>query len=390
MIFTAAKDREDAMSVDSGLKVVIIGGGLVGCACGYYLARSKINVTILEKDFLASGASGANAGLLALGMPDLPQTAHLYRESRRIMQKEIESEIGDFEYVHGGMLFAAMDENDVHALQKRGEGYRAVGIKSHFLNSKEVIQAEPILNPDVAGGLFVPETGHFNPFLLVQGLARCVVDKGGKIFTSVCVNAIKKDETRFSIHTDGETFFADAVVVANGWQASELVRPMGIVLPVVPARGQIIISEPLAPLTEKAVHSPYDIYMRQTKSGTCQIGSHTEFAGPNKTVTLAKLCRYSEDITRIIPFFKHIRMLRAYAGLRPLTPDSLPIVGKAPGIENLILACGHSRTGASLSLVTGKMVSELLINGESSLDISPWSIDRFKGKTFKEPTNDER
>ena len=83
-------------------------------------------------------------------------------------------------------------------------------------------------------------------------------------------------------------------------------------------------------------------------------------------------------------------MLRAYAGLRPLTPDSLPIVGKAPGIENLILACGHSRTGASLSLVTGKIVSELLLNGESSLDISPWSLDRFEGKTFQELTDDER
>lgn len=378
------------MPVDSGLKVVIIGGGLVGCACGYYLARSKINVTILEEHFLASGASGANAGLLALGMPDLPETAHLYRESRRMMQEDIEPEIGDFEYVHGGMLFAAMDDSDINALKRRAESYRAVGIKSHFLVSKEVVQAEPILNPDVAGGLFVPETGHFSPFLLVQGLSRFLADKGGKIFTGVRVTAIEKDESRFLIQTDGETFFADAVVVANGWQAGELVESLGIVLPIVPARGQIIISEPLAPLTEKAVHSPYDIYMRQTKSGTCQIGSHTEFAGPNKTVTLAKLCRYSEDITRIIPFFKKVRMLRAYAGLRPLTPDSLPIVGKAPGIENLILACGHSRTGASLSLVTGKIVSELLLNGDPSLDISPWSLDRFKGKTFKECTDDER
>jgi sarcosine oxidase subunit beta len=159
------------------------------------------------------------------------------------------------------------------------------------------------------------------------------------------------------------------------------------VLPVVPARGQIIISEPISPLTKKIIISLHHMYMRQTVSGTCQIGSHTELVGPSKEVTLAKLREYTKDLTRILPFFKKVKMLRAYAGLRPLSPDSLPIVEEAPGIEGLILACGHSRTGVSLALFTGKIVSELLLEDHTSFDISHWSLARFGGKSFEECYN---
>jgi sarcosine oxidase subunit beta len=344
-------------------------------------------VTILEAKFLASGASGANAGLLSLGMPDRPDVAHIYAESRRLMQEEIPSEIGDFEYVQGGILYVAMDEDDLRALEMREEAFREEGIESTFLTSEQMVREEPILSPEVAGGLFVPKTGHFNPFLLTHGLARSVTEKGGRIVAGTRVNSIEKNQTGFLLQTDTRAVSADAVVLATGWQSDELTESLGFTVPVVPARGQIIITEPLAPLTRKGIHSAHHIYMRQTVSGTCQIGSHTEFVGPDRNVTLEKLRRYAEDITQMIPFLKQARMLRAYAGLRPLTPDALPFVGAAPGTEGLILACGHSRTGASLSIVTGRIVSELIMEGEPSLDISPWSLDRFGEKTFEECYN---
>jgi len=372
------------MPVGRGLKVVIIGGGIVGCGCGHFLACAGAHVTILEQRFLASEASGANAGLLALGVLDSPEVTLLYRESRRLIQEELARETGTFEYVQGGMLFVILDERDLRALEMRAEELRAAGIDCRTLTREELVHQEPILSPGMSGGLYVPRTGHFNPFLLTHRLARSVLDRGGNIFAGVRALSIDKDEKGFSVRTDGETFRADAVVLATGWEAGELAQPLGIVLPVVPARGQIIITEPLGPLTQKVIITPHDMYMRQTVSGTCQIGSHTEFVGPIKDVTLAKLREYTKDMTRIIPFFRKVRMLRAYAGLRPLTPDAMPIVGEAPGIEGLILACGHSRTGASLSAVTGKIVSELLLKGGASLDISPWSLDRFGGKSFEE------
>lgn len=375
------------MPSGSKLSVAIIGGGLVGCACGHYLARKGADVTILEANFLASGASGANAGLLSLGMPDRPDVAHLYAESRRLMQEEIPSEIGDFEYVQGGMLYVAMDDDDIRALEMREEAFRKEEIECIFLTPKQILREEPILSPAVTGGLFVPGTGHFNPFLLNHGLGRSVIDKGGRIVTGVRVTSIEKNQAGFLLQTDSRVVPADAVVLATGWQAGELTEPLGFTIPVVPARGQIIITEPLAPLTRKAIHSAHHIYMRQTVSGTCQIGSHTEFVGSDKAVTLEKLSRYAKDITQMIPFFKQARMLRAYAGLRPLTPDALPFVGAAPVMEGLFLACGHSRTGASLSIITGKIISELVMDGEPSLDISPWSLDRFGGKTFEECYN---
>lgn len=375
------------MPVGSGLKVLIVGGGLIGCGCGYFLSRAGARVTILEENFLSSGASGANAGLLSLGVPERPDVAHLYGESRRLMLEEMEPEIGDFEMVRSGILYVAMDDTGIQALKMRADAFRATGIAFTELTAGELLQEEPRLSPGVAGGLLARESGNFNPFLLNHGLARCLTRNGGSITTGVSVKSIEKDGRGFSLKTDGDTYTADAVVLANGWQARELAEPLGITLPVVPARGQIIISEPLAPFARKAIHSTHHIYMRQTESGTCQIGSHTEFVGPDRGVTLEKLGAYAREISEMIPFFGKVRMLRAYAGLRPLTPDSLPIVEKAPGLDGLVLACGHSRTGASLSVVTGKIVSELLLEGRSSLDISPWSLARFDGKTYEEFTN---
>jgi glycine/D-amino acid oxidase-like deaminating enzyme len=372
------------MSGLGALKVVIIGGGSVGCGCGHYLACGGAHVTILEQQFLASGASGANAGLLALGPVDRPEVTGLYMEARRLMKEQIAQEIGDFEYVHGGMLFVALDEGEARVLEERAKDYRAAGIQCENLTTREIVREEPILSPELSGGLFVPKTGHFNPFLLTVGLARSVVARGGKVLTGVKAQSIEKKGKGFSVRANGEVFSSDAVVLATGWQASELAAPMGLVLPVVPARGQIIISEPLAPMTRKTIISLHHLYMRQTVSGTCQIGSHTELVGPSKEVTLAKLGEYARDVTRIIPFFDRVRMLRAYAGLRPLSPDELPMVGGVPGIEGLILACGHSRSGVSLALLTGKIVSELLLEGHTSLDVSPWSPSRFGGRTFEE------
>lgn len=371
----------------TGLNVVIIGGGAVGCGCGHYLARAGAHVSILEQRFLACDASGANAGILSIGPIDQPEVARLYLESRRLMQEEIAQEIGDFEYVHGGILYVALDEEDYRTLKTQAEEFRTAGIDCDYLTPEELLREEPIISPEMAGGLFVSTTGNFNPFLLTQGLARSVVDKGGKIFPGVKAQAIEKDGKGFSVRTNGESFSADAVVLATGWQASELAEPLGIVLPVVPARGQIIISEPISPLSQKIIMSLHHMYMRQTVSGTCQIGSHTELVGPSKEVTLAKLREYTKDLTRILPFFKKVKMLRAYAGLRPLSPDSLPIVEEAPGIEGLILACGHSRSGVTLALVTGKIVSELLLEEHTSFDISHWSLARFGGKSFEECYN---
>jgi sarcosine oxidase subunit beta len=368
----------------SGLNVVIVGGGAVGCGCGHYLAREGAKVTVLEERFPAGGASGANAGILGLGPVEWPEVARLYKESRRLMQGELVQEIGDIEYVHGGLLYLALDEKDALALQERAEQCVDVGIECQYLTSEELLREEPIVSPEMIGGLLVSETGHFNPFLLTNGLARSVKDKGGKVLSGVRVQSIQKDGAGFSVQTNGDTYYADAVVLATGWQAPELAAPLGIVIPVAPARGQLIVSEPLGPVTQKVIMSLHHIYFRQTLSGTCLIGSHTELVGPSKEVTLAKLREYTEGVSRIVPLARKMRMLRAFAGLRPLSPDGLPIVGEAPGMEGLVLACGHSRTGVTLTPITGKLVSELVLDGRTSLDISPWSLSRFGGKPFEE------
>jgi len=365
------------------LKVVIVGGGVVGCACGHYLARAGAEVTILERRFLACGASGANAGIIGIGLLDPPVLARLFAESRRLLV-ELAEEIDDFEYTNGGTLFVGLDEADAGELKQRFQEYRAAGLECELLSPEEMVREEPLATPDASAGLFAAISAHVNPFLLTHALARSVGRMGGKVVTGVTVRSIETDGNGLAVTTGEGRISADAVVLASGWRAVELLEPLGIVLPVAPARGQIIISEPLAPLTRKIIVSCLDIYTRQTADGTFQIGSHTELVGPRKDVTLTKLRAYTDGVTRIVPFFKNIRMLRAYAGLRPFCADARPIVCPAPGTPGLVLACGHSRTGVNLAPVTGKIVCELLTEGRSSLDISPWDLARFGGKGFEE------
>lgn len=367
----------------SALKVVIVGGGVIGCACGHYLSRAGADVTIVERRFLACGASGANAGIIGIGLIDPPALARLFAESRRLLAELVE-EIDDFEHTNGGTLFVGLDEADAEELKRSFERYRAAGLECELLSPEEMVRREPLATPAASAGLFAAISAHVNPFLLTHALARSVVRMGGKVLTGVTVRSIDTDGSGLAVATSEGRMSADAVVLASGWQASELLEPLGIVLPVAPARGQIIISEPLAPMTRKIIVSCHDIYARQTADGTFQIGSHTELVGPRKDVTLAKLRAYTDGVTRIVPFFKNVRMLRAYAGLRPLCADARPIVCPAPGRPGLVLACGHSRTGVNLAPVTGRIVCELVREGCSSLDISPWDLARFGGKGFEE------
>lgn len=371
------------MSATHDLKVVIIGGGLVGCACGYFLAQKGAHVTILEKNFLASGASGANAGFLSVGPVDSVREIKLFKEARRMVQEELTGRINTFEYVHGGLLYVALSDQDEDELRFKAEALSELDIDSELLHGKALQKREPLLSPHLPCGLFIPSTGHFNPFLLNHAFADSVVQNGGNVHQGVFVTSIKPENSGFSVQSDKQRFQADAVVLATGWQAGELAKPLGLSVPVIPARGQVIVSEPLSPITQKTITTLYDNYLRQTVSGTCQIGSQLELVGPVKTLTLPTLRELVERITEVIPFLRNVRMLRAYAGLRPLSPDSMAIVGEASGIKGLFLACGHSRTGATMSTLTGRVISELIIDGRTAVDISLWDPTRFEGKTFE-------
>ena len=206
------------------------------------------------------------------------------------------------------------------------------------------------------------------------------------MLTDVDVRSIEKDGAGFTVQSTDGAFSADAVVLAAGWRAAQLAAPLGIVLALAPARGQIIITEPLAPLTRKILVG--GVYIRQTGDGTFQIGSHVELVGPRKDVTFEKLRTFADAAVKLVPFFRNVRMLRAYAGLRPLSADGKPMVGEAPGMPGLVLACGHSTTGVMLAPLTGKSVCELVMEGRASRDISPWDPARFEGKGFQECHNE--
>jgi glycine/D-amino acid oxidase-like deaminating enzyme len=157
-----------------------------------------------------------------------------------------------------------------------------------------------------------------------------------------------------------------------------LLSPLGLKIPIVPARGQVILTEACQRLTEHVILFLNHLYIRQTASGNFYLGSHTEFVGFENRITLEKITAFTQAFTRAVPLLARLRALRFFAGFRPVCEDNLPVIGPVPGCSGLIVASGHGRTGVRFSASTGKAVSELVMDGKTEHPIGAFSPGRFE------------
>ncbi len=162
---------------------------------------------------------------------------------------------------------------------------------------------------------------------------------------------------------------------AGGWSTA-LAATVGIRLPVEPGKGQILATEPIPPVTKRVLNSS-GAGIRQNRRGEVIIGSTLEFVGFDKTVYPQAISDLLAEAARIFPTLRDAKVRDSWAGLRPMTPDTMPIIAPAPGIDGLWLATGHSRTGLSYAAGTGRAIADLILHGET-----PLPIERFKSRSF--------
>jgi sarcosine oxidase subunit beta len=382
--------------------VVVIGGGVIGCSVAYHLAKRGIDVTIVERDDIASGTSGAcdKAVLLQSKNPGLHLEMAL--ESVKLfpqLQRDLDT---DIEFKNNGGMIVIKTQEQWQVMQEFVERQKKVGLKVELLGREQALQRQPAFAQDIVGSTYSPMDGEVNPINLTLGFFRGAKKYGAKPLLSTEVRGIKVEKDRVSsVLTTGEEILTRFVVNACGVYAPVIGRMVGVDIPIIPRRGQIIVTEPVPPLIHGDVNCARYITAKfkpellgndenaglgiglslgQTENGNLLIGGTREFVGYDRRTTHRALRAILKHAVSLVPALKDISIIRSFAGLRPYTSDGLPILGEVENLKGFIMAAGHEGDGIALSAVTGKIISEIIADGRTSLniDMGKLSLSRFK------------
>jgi sarcosine oxidase subunit beta len=364
--------------------VVIIGGGAIGAAVAHSLTRAGTSVTLVERGGLAREASGANVGLVTLFSGhsfDEPDPGPVYALTKMSADAYLTlgEEVGiDIEYERcGGVVFADTPEK-LAVIRRAWEGYRRAGVPVEWLDAPGVRECEPAFFHDgILGGAFAPLNGQVNPLLLTRALALGAQRQGARILLGTTVRGIRCEGGRVqAVETDaGEIPCAFVVNAAGAW-AAEVGAMVGLTIPVEPARGQIMLTEPVPRFIRRVV-SGAEPSARQTRHGNVIIGSTVENAGFDKRVTAETVRHFAQGVLPHYPRLRGLRVIRTWAGLRPATPDHKPIIELSEEPRGLCLAVGHSRRGICYAAGTGDLVTDLIMGRAPSLTLEAFSSARF-------------
>ena len=388
--------------------VLIVGGGVIGCAVAYEISKEGLRVTLLERAGLCAGASGANGALIwpqsMRRCPALDLTLACWR-----LFPTLGEELGaDIEYRQTGGMVAIETEAQWRQMAEYVAGQPEVCLPAELVDGDEARRREPVLSPDVRGAVYAEHGGTINPFRLTLGYAHAARVRGTILVTGTEVLSLLRRRDRIAgVTTSAGEVEADLVILAGGSWSGALGATANVHVPVTPRQGMVVVTEP-APFklhhVLKPIKSDTDMWrfsqpwppdapgkpgydpnlppgkgmgMAQMVAGNLVIGSTSRFVGLDRAPTLAGIRYVLESARRIAPAIGPLRMLRTWAGFRPYTPDGLPLLGPAPGVEGLVLATGHDGSGIGMSPVSAKLVAACVTKADPPLPLEPFDPRRF-------------
>ena len=382
--------------------VLVVGAGIIGSAIAYFLSKEKIKVGIIEKGNIGEGTSGACDGFLFLQSKRPGITLKLALESIHILKQLPDEFERDIEYEQKGGLVIIDSEIEKKALSQKVKEHQVFGIEVQMLDTEETLKIEPFLSQEILGSTYCKLDGSINPIALTLAFAETAIKNGIDFYPSTEIENFIYENSRMIgiISNKQEKFFADKIVLATGIYSNKLLSKINIQLPIKPRRGQVIVSEPIAPLLNHALLSgrylaaklfpemledltnPLNqmgigLVIEQAKSGNLLIGSTREFVGENKEITFKGIEYILKHATSIIPSLIDINIIRTFSGLRPYTIDGLPIISKLIPYDNLIIAAGHEGDGITLSAITGKLIKKMVLEEQLSYNIEGLDYKRF-------------
>jgi D-hydroxyproline dehydrogenase subunit beta len=364
--------------------VVVVGAGVIGTAIAYYLAKAGTRVTVVERRGVGLEASGANVGLVTLFSGhsfDEPDPGPVYELTRASAEAYVTlgDEVGvDIEYERCGGVVFALTEEKLAVIRRAYDGYRRHGVPIEWLDARGVRDCEPAFYSDrILGGVFCPLNGQVNPLMLCRALAQGARRHGAHFLLGTSVQSIRCERGRVSaVQTGAGDIACQSVVDAAGAWAADVAAMVGVKLPVVPARGQIILTEPVPRFIRRVV-SGSEPSARQTRRGNVIIGSTVEHAGFDKNVTSDTVAEFAREILPHYPRLRGLTAIRSWAGLRPASPDHKPIIEAVAAPAGFYLAAGHSRRGICYAAGTGRLVTELITGRSPSIPLEGFGQSRF-------------
>jgi len=362
--------------------VVIVGGGIIGCAIAFFLAKSGVRPLVLERGQVGGEASSGAAGMLtAQAHTDEPGPLFDLKLASRALYERLASELLDrtgldIEYRQLGHIVPALTEAEVAAVKERAGWQAARGLATAWLEAGEARALEPGLAPDVLGASWFPEDHHVNNTAVTQALASATMRLGGQVRTDCAVvDLVREGERVTGVRTRDETVSAGTVILCAGAWMQPFEKAAGIPLPIIPAKGQIVVARLEPPALRHVVYGTA-AYAIPRPSGEHIIGSTVEFVGFDKQVTVEGMSGLLQGITRLVPALREAAMAASWGCLRPAAPDGLPLLGTVPGRPGLVVATGHFRNGILLGPITGQMIAELVVTGKSPISLEPFRPDR--------------
>ena len=349
--------------------VAIIGGGIVGCALAYDLARQGVAVALYERRAIGREASWASAGIISPPGPRHGTRAELallaYRRYPALIAEVQEATGIAVGYVPGGEIDLGTDESAA-ALRKTLAWQTERGMAAEWLDARELRRREPAVHESYSCGLANIEAGSLLLARMTQALARAAARLGARIHEHTSVQDILLDGGRaIALRTfDGDRPVGAVAIAAGAWSRT-LGAAIDLNIPTVPVRGQMLaIADPPIPI--RSVLAGAGGYLVPRADGTIAVGATEEHeAGFDARVTTAGLAELHRLVERIAPSLAQGRFVEAWAGLRPGTDHDELIVGRAPHLDNVWISTGHYRSGALLAPATGELLAASIINGRA-------------------------
>lgn len=388
--------------------VVVVGGGVIGCAVAYFAARRGLDVALVDQPKRGRATSASAGGLwpmgesvglgcgvifakaqLANGAADGPaapgrlpgsflQFALKSRTMFPALAEQLRDDSGmDVELEPTSLLFLLYDDGDETYAQVLWKDYPGQRALLEWVTPGELAFAEPAITRRVRGALRFHGDDQINPYKLADALRAGARTLGATVIPHTEVTGVARRGARVTgVETPEGAIGCEVMVNAAGAWAAQIGRMAGVEMPVSPVRGQIVCTETL-PKTLTACVSTTDCYVAQKQHGEIIVGSTTEEVGFDPGTTAAAAGSLSRGAIRAVPGLAQARIKRVWSGLRPGTPDELPILGPVEGIPGYLNACGHFRTGILNAPLTGLVLAELAAGDRLSQPIEPFLFTRF-------------
>lgn len=352
-------------------RIAVIGAGAIGCAVAYYNAKEGADVTLIDAGDIANYTSSRCDGNVLACDKEPGYDALLTMRSQDLLDELSEELDYDFEWERRGSLFLMENEYEMEMGRKLYEEFQAIGMKCHMVDREELVQREPYVADDIPGGMWFDNDGCLYPMGLCYGLANGLKKLGGRLSLHNPVTGIDCKNPGFVVHTKQGDIEADVVVNCGGVKAPEIGRMVGLDIPIQARQGQILVSEQTFKIAKQKTHEfgyimakfqnggeyKRNITPDQEKYGVAFVyeptGGENFLLGSSRYFTesitseIDVMRAIAERGIRFFPIMKDIKVVRCYAGVRPYTPDHMPIVSDTE-IPGYYIAAGHEGDGIGM------------------------------------------